>query len=557
MHLINIKLKNFKAHKDLDIPVAPGIIGIMGHNGAGKSSLLEGIFFGLTGKTLNGEARGDLKTWGSGKEDGFVEIIFADKDNTYTLNRSISKNNAYIINNTTSEKIIGITEVSDFLNTHIGLEYDLLRQVLFVGQEQLDTPLKGTESSRKDAFGKLFGCDELERLRDIANSYCSEIPVNKLLNQEAVDLLQTQINEAISAIKESDIELANIENEKTKLPNAIQLGELLNKPKKSELEKNLDSYTRLLTEQLNIVETQYAKVDNVDKEQIIAKKNDALSKMNSLLKGKCPTCGTVLKTFNFTKDDMQKVIYECDQILQIFDVAEEAMQKAERLNAHIEHISESLKTAVSEEVLTGAKEQYNRLEYLKSLEVVALAKKRSSETLLSTYQKKLDDLKEKLSINNKMIAFIDIVTKIRNAFHRDAIQKDLRTFGADSINACLGECLSVFNVPYDVYFTTDGLVKFKDKNKEEHDFSALSGGQKKLVSLAYRLALMKLFSRNINICVLDEPTSFIDTSNIEAMKSAFTSLSEFAHQNNMAIFIATHEYSLVPIFSHLIELGHK
>ena len=554
MQLIKVTLKNFKTHKLLEFKISPGIVGVMGHNGAGKSSFLEGIYFGLTGKTLNGEPRSDLKTWGE-TDEGFVELIFGHNKKVYALNRSISKNTAHITNISDNTKIIGITEVAEFLKNTIGIDYDIVRQVLFVAQEQMDTPLRGTESSRKDSFGKLFGCNVLEDLRDKLQAFSSDIPVNKLLTQASLDVLRDEIKVTKDNIDTIETKIKGIETKLKELPDIMAIRDILVKRTTENIEQECEVFRQRAEEYQKIADECLGLLpENIDIEALRKDKLDAEAKLKTVLTGICPTCKTVLKASPYNKDELIAMIQKIDRDIQLYDKACKAIFDAEDALKSCAIFEESKKNTVSKKRQEEAKSLYNEIISLQDVLASYKETRKGYEYLFTERTKRIAELEVQVKENEHKLKFVDRINKIRAAFHRDAVQKDLRTFGAAAINTCLTECLSVFNVPYSVYFTQDGLAKFTDKQNHEHDFMSLSGGQKKIVSLAYRLALMRIFSNNINICVLDEPTSFIDTANIEAMKNAFVSLSEFAQQHNMTIFIATHEYSLVPIFDSLIEL---
>ena len=48
MHFTNCSLKNFGQHKDLSIDLLPGITGILGGNGSGKSTFADaGLYFSI------------------------------------------------------------------------------------------------------------------------------------------------------------------------------------------------------------------------------------------------------------------------------------------------------------------------------------------------------------------------------------------------------------------------------------------------------------------------------------------------------------------------------
>ena len=48
-----LRATSFCQHKNLDVEFSPGVVGIIGRNGSGKSNLVKGLFRALTGKSLN------------------------------------------------------------------------------------------------------------------------------------------------------------------------------------------------------------------------------------------------------------------------------------------------------------------------------------------------------------------------------------------------------------------------------------------------------------------------------------------------------------------------
>ena len=100
MDLVNLSLSNFKSfagdHKFDFSGVGPGFHFIggdnrlepdLGANGAGKSSLLDGLFWGLYGKSMRGLRSPDMHTWDS---DGSTEVTvdFLHQGNEYKLIRT-------------------------------------------------------------------------------------------------------------------------------------------------------------------------------------------------------------------------------------------------------------------------------------------------------------------------------------------------------------------------------------------------------------------------------------------------------------------------------------
>ncbi|MCA1903418.1 MAG: SMC family ATPase, partial [Cyanobacteria bacterium KgW148] len=91
MYLVSIHLQNFRQHKDTHIQFVQGITGILGQNGAGKSTILEAIawaFYGNKPGVLRGTK--DYLIWrgAPGKSEVIVDLEFACQNHNYRIQRS-------------------------------------------------------------------------------------------------------------------------------------------------------------------------------------------------------------------------------------------------------------------------------------------------------------------------------------------------------------------------------------------------------------------------------------------------------------------------------------
>ena len=172
MQITKINLKNFRRHRNLSVSLEPGVIGISGRNGAGKSSLLEGLYYGITGASIGEDNKSALVTWGQKRGEVSLDLIIDGKRGV--LIRRIGGNVASL-EIEGEEKIVGIQAVNAKMSELLGTSISHLREVLFVPQENLDAPLRGTEAVRKEAFGRLFGCNRFENLRNVLQNALSTI----------------------------------------------------------------------------------------------------------------------------------------------------------------------------------------------------------------------------------------------------------------------------------------------------------------------------------------------------------------------------------------------
>lgn len=549
MEIKRVALTNFKKHHKLEFDVVPGITGIVGMNGVGKSSMLEGIYFGITGQALGDEARSNLLNWDS--KDGKVEVSFVVNDTPFLLTRSINKNSATLEG--FENKIVGIKGVNEAISDLMKINTEYLRDILFVAQEQLDAPLRGTESARKEAFGKLFGCTKLEKLRDIILSQNSALPFDRSINDTVLENKYQEISNKLDQLDALNEQIKVLEQQLEQFPNKDDLIYQSRLPLKSAIE----AQTATLNNKVNSLKEQLAQYDNyndVDEQKVLEEYLNLQNQYKLITNSVCPTCGTVINKFEGDPEQVKNDLEYFGKVLNDLKVRNKLNNELKEVTATLNQQLNTTNT-IDDDAHATIVQQLRELQTLETNINKYKTSATVSRALIDKEISEVEQLAVKNEENKKLQVVSDQLETIRVALHRDNVQQFIRAQGAAQINERLKEIVSVFNIPHEVYFTEDGLMKFKDiESKTEHDFSSMSGGQKKLVALAYRLSLMRLFISGINICVLDEPTAFIDKDNIDAMKEAFLALNNFAKNKGLAIFIATHEERLYPIFNNIIEV---
>lgn len=549
MEIKRVALTNFKKHHKLEFDVVPGITGIVGMNGVGKSSMLEGIYFGITGQALGDEARSNLLNWDS--KDGKVEVSFVVNDTPFLLTRSINKNSATLEG--FENKIVGIKGVNEAISDLMKINTEYLRDILFVAQEQLDAPLRGTESARKEAFGKLFGCTKLEKLRDIILSQNSALPFDRSINDTVLENKYQEISNKLDQLDALNEQIKVLEQQLEQFPNKDDLIYQSRLPLKSAIE----AQTATLNNKVNSLKEQLSQYDNyndVDEQKVLEEYLNLQNQYKLITNSVCPTCGTVINKFEGDPEQIKNDLEYFGKVLNDLKVRNKLNNELKEVTATLNQQLNTTNT-IDDDIHATIVQQLRELQTLETNINKYKTSATVSRALIDKEISEVEQLAVKNEENKKLQVVSDQLETIRVALHRDNVQQFIRAQGAAQINERLKEIVSVFNIPHEVYFTEDGLMKFKDiESKTEHDFSSMSGGQKKLVALAYRLSLMRLFISGINICVLDEPTAFIDKDNIDAMKEAFLALNNFAKNKGLAIFIATHEERLYPIFNNIIEV---
>ena len=552
MRLKKVLLENFRRFEKLEVEIHTGLTGIRGPNGSGKSSFLEGIFYGLTGTPLREASKKDLIKWG--EKRGRVVVWLETANGDIKVERWLGREKVTLTAG--DVEVAGARAVNDYLGELIPIPVDYLRDILFVAQEQLDAPLIGTEASRKDAFGKLFGCDEFDRLRDIIQEITSRYAAEaRPPSREEVSNTEEEINKTTKEINKLEQSLKDAEEEKRQY-SLNELNAIAHSPDSEntikkiqeliDIEKDLQEITKSFSQE---------QIASWNRSAVLNSLQELNLKIQMDNKGACPTCGhEAEKLLPEDRLKIEKEIEELTAIKNDYEAFDSAMGSLLEIDKQRELLPDP-KTLYTKEQKEEAK---LKLQNYNALENCIKADEHRHGYLLGSLEHNLEKLKQ-LYIRDeeakKVMGKLDRLSNIRAFLHRDVLQKQLRSYGASRINEHLNRFVSLFNIPYQVYFTEDGLMQFTDDvSGTAHDFGELSGGQKKLIALAYRLALMRLFVQGLNVAILDEPTAYVDSENIEAMRDAFSSLDVFAKEKGLAILIATHEPALLPVFPNIMEL---
>ncbi|MBI5253614.1 MAG: AAA family ATPase [Euryarchaeota archaeon] len=134
-------------------------------------------------------------------------------------------------------------------------------------------------------------------------------------------------------------------------------------------------------------------------------------------------------------------------------------------------------------------------------------KGRSIENLTA----ELEELKAKEKELNKLGNFKIFLGRIRELFHKDYLQRELRVKSRPLVEKYTREVFDRFNLPYsDIGITEDfNIVVYSQHGEESVDM--LSGGERIAAALALRIGIARALSGSaMELIMLDEPTIHLD-----------------------------------------------
>ncbi|MFH1773997.1 MAG: AAA family ATPase, partial [Methanobacteriota archaeon] len=140
-------------------------------------------------------------------------------------------------------------------------------------------------------------------------------------------------------------------------------------------------------------------------------------------------------------------------------------------------------------------------------ESIIKEKGRSTENLTT----ELEELKVKEKELNKLGNFKIFLGRIRELFHKDSLQKELRVKSKPLVEKYTREVFDKFNLPYsDMGITEDFNIVVYSQHGEE-SVEMLSGGERIAVALALRIGIARALSGSaMELIMLDEPTIHLD-----------------------------------------------
>ena len=134
-----------------------------------------------------------------------------------------------------------------------------------------------------------------------------------------------------------------------------------------------------------------------------------------------------------------------------------------------------------------------------------------------------------------------------NVFSRDGpVAISLRSWALNTISAKASEYLTLLNTKIQRIALSEKARDISiicNSKSEELDLESLSGGEKVSVALALRLGMASLLgASNLNLMILDEPTTHLDAERKKSLVGVLSQLSNISSSDTrMQFLIITHD----------------
>lgn len=205
MILSKLHLENFKKYTTYDITFGEGLVGIIGKNGSGKSTIFEAILFALYGEAKNRGNKELIRNANADTKDAVVvELDFEFEGTEYKVHRefrgkALSANAKFYKN--AELTTTGAKEVTFAIVRLTKMSKDAFMHTLFASQKELTSLSTLKNEDRKKMIRKLLGLEKIdfienslvEKSRELKRQISAFAEV--LLGEDELKNYQTAISE--------------------------------------------------------------------------------------------------------------------------------------------------------------------------------------------------------------------------------------------------------------------------------------------------------------------------------------------------------------------------
>jgi DNA repair exonuclease SbcCD ATPase subunit len=173
--------------------------------------------------------------------------------------------------------------------------------------------------------------------------------------------------------------------------------------------------------------------------------------------------------------------------------------------------------------------------------------------LLHSLYRQRTEMQETLAQVEEQRAAFGVVETIMQTFHWDSLPRRVTHQNLQMLVSDINSNLHDFQSPFTVE-ATDELsfqVYFPDRNPLEA--SQLSGGQKVMLALAFRLSLDKIFGGAIGMLFFDEPSAGLDVSNQTIFYETLRDIVARTREPRQVV-VVTHTSGLGKFFDSVVEM---
>ena len=540
--LNSLKWKNFLStgnqYNEIELDTSPMSI-VVGKNGAGKSSIIDALTYGLFGKSFKKVNTNQLIN-SVNERDMVVEVLFTVGKRKYHIKRGLKPRLFEIYcGGELIDQDAAARDYQKYLETSIlKLNYKSFTQIVVLGSALFVPFMQLSSSDRRIIIEDILDIQVFSVMRNLVKEKLSETNVANDSNKQERNHKSSQIELHEKYINDMSLSQEAILDE---LKAEVSTLDILIKNKQDEIK----------TKEHNIAELQfqmkngglYSKARELDKLdiQIESTLQKAVASYSFLKHTKnCPTCEQDISE-EFKKEKLIKKEKKIDEYkIALLDLTKEKQkidkdvkfnedidQKVSKVNNQVIHLK-------SEINLHGqSKEDISSKIEDKTIKNANVAEE---ERLLEAVREKLEELeKKRLDISEKLCYY----GRINNLLQDGGIKTKIIKQYLPVINSRVNKYLKEMDFFVNFYLDENFNETIKSRYRDVFSYTSFSEGEKQRIDIALLLTWRDIAamrnSVNVNLLIMDEIfDSSLDQNGIDDVLKLFNNL------DNTNLFVVSH-----------------
>ena len=210
--LTAIELGNFLSHSDTRLEFDRGVTVFVGHNGAGKSSVIDGVTFALFGVHTRNSNKGLIRR---GTNQAYVKVDFSVSGRLFEAVRKIDskgtlsaqffeKKDGTLVPLAAGERKQFGESMTKQIESLIGMDFDKLKVASIVQQGELNSIINANPKEFKELVNAIIGIDKLDNafslMKEITENFRSSIRQELEYDDTDIETLKTNLEDRKSVV---------------------------------------------------------------------------------------------------------------------------------------------------------------------------------------------------------------------------------------------------------------------------------------------------------------------------------------------------------------------
>lgn len=289
MILKNLTLKNFRKFKNATIEFPDGVTGVVGLNGAGKSTIFEAVAWVLYGPVAARTAADQIKTKNLASTDPCrVELEFVFEGENYRVVREMKGKSLTVQATATINGKVAATSaesVTRFIQKKLGMDFKSFFTSIFARQKELNALSSMNASERRPLILRMIGIDSLDDvIKEIRSDKKEQSNIVDKLSEEILDENKKDKDDVYKQqIKEYETQQQKINKEIKTLRQKTEKGKKELEKLKKTVEENKKEYEKLKKEKEEQTELKTSFENKLKLEKEIKELKEKILKRNKNL----------------------------------------------------------------------------------------------------------------------------------------------------------------------------------------------------------------------------------------------------------------------------------